>query len=173
MWISEKLGGTETASPNRRVQITRPVRVGQAAYQPLYLHHAASLRQTGPIHERGAGRLDGWFHTLPPAKPLCGSAVASIWVIIFALTAAALRDSSAIADSIAIRRGEVSALARAQGEGTYTCGRISGHSIHGERCEPPSFMSFVRAAQCFFLFYDSRFRFRERISTADQRLMRR
>jgi hypothetical protein len=173
MWISEKLGGTETASPNRRPQITRLVRVGQAACEPLRMHHAASLRQTGPFHERGAGRLDGWFHTLPPAKPLYVHAVGSIFVIVFVLTAATLRDSSALADSIAIRRGEVSASARAQGEGIYTCGRMSGHSIPGERMRAAFVREFHARHQCFFLFYDSRFRFRARISTADQHLTRR
>lgn len=63
-------------------------------------------------------------HRLQPAKPFSGLTVAPAIVIVFWTNhPPTLHCLSASADSIAIRRGEVSAFARAQDEGTNACGR--------------------------------------------------
>jgi hypothetical protein len=119
----------------------------------LEAHLVASLGQSGAIHEEDARRPDGWFTHAPTRQApfTVDPFVLPLGSLVRLFVWPSLHESSARADSIAMRRGEVSALARAQGEGINACGRIAATPFTVSASEPHSVGGFGQVAALLFI----------------------
>lgn len=111
----------------------------RTAISSVIVHHEASSGQGGPIHTPSGRPLDDRITQAPTRQALGPFQLAHVVVVMQGLYATLLRVIR-VSGFHALRGGEVSALARTQGEGTNDGGRLCGHAINGERkraeCRP-------------------------------------